>query len=138
MDLSKKMFIGLLNVCAIGSFGESLVSNSKGPLKCLTLNNQPCQARPMVVNINSDETLFYPFTANVNKCSGSCNKIDDPYAQVYVPDKVKNINVKVFNLMSGVNVTRFLVQHESRECKCALNESVCNSEHKWNHNECRC
>ena len=32
--------------------------------------------------------------------------------------------------MSGVNVTRFLVQHELRECKCALNESVCNSKHK--------
>ena len=97
------MFIGLLNVCAIRSFGKSLVSNSKGPLKCLTLNNQPCQARPMVVNINSDETLFYPFTAYVNKCSGSCNKIDDPYAQVCVPDKVKNINVKAFNVRSKCN-----------------------------------
>ena len=29
--------------------------------------------------------------------------------------------------MSGVNETRFLDQHESWECKCGLNESVCNS-----------
>ena len=37
------MFIGLLSVCKIvqlyGSFGESLVSNSKGPTKCVFLNN---------------------------------------------------------------------------------------------------
>ena len=77
LDLSKKMFIGLLSVCTIGSFGESLVSNSKGPIKCVTLNNRPCQAIPTLVNINSDETLFYPFTVSVNNCGGSCNIIDD-------------------------------------------------------------
>ena len=26
------MFVGLLSVCAIGNFGESLVSNSKGQM----------------------------------------------------------------------------------------------------------
>ena len=39
-------------------------------------------------------------------------------------NKVKNINVKVFNLVSRANETRFLVQHESCECKCGLNEKV--------------
>ena len=48
------------------------------------------------------------------------------------------MNVKVFNLMSGVNETRFLVEHESFECKCELNESVCNSKQEWNHDECQC
>ena len=50
------MFIGLLNVCTIEGFGKSLVSKSKGPIKCLTLNNRPCQSRPTRANINSDET----------------------------------------------------------------------------------
>ena len=36
------------------------------------------------------------------------------------PNKVKDVNVNVFNLVSGVNETRFLVQHESSECKCEL------------------
>ena len=52
------------------------------------------------------------------------------------PNKVKDMNVNVFNLVSGVNETRFLVQHESSECKCELNESVCHSMQKWNHEEC--
>ena len=40
------------------------------------------------------------------------------------------MNLKVFNLLSGINETRFLVQHESRECKYGLNESVCNLKQK--------
>ena len=48
------------------------------------------------------------------------------------------MNKKVFNLMSGVNETTFLVQHESFECKCRLKGSLCNSRQKWNHDECRC
>ena len=33
--------------------------------------------------------------------------------------------------------TRLLLQHESCECKCGLNESLCNSKQKWNHNDCQ-
>ena len=80
--------------------------------------------------------LFYLFTVSVNKSGGSYNTIDDPYVRICVLNKVKNINVKVFNLILGANETKFLVQHESCECKCGLNESVCNSKQKWNHNEC--
>ena len=50
-----------------------------------------------------------------------------PFARVCVPNKVTNMNEKVFNLMSWVNETRFFVQHQSCECKCRLNESVNNS-----------
>ena len=48
------------------------------------------------------------------------------------------MNLKVFNSLSGLNETKFIVQHESRECKCGLNENVYNSKQKWNHDECRC
>ena len=85
----------------------------------LNLSSQSCQTKPILFNINSNESIYYPFTVSVNKCGGSCNTIVDPYAQVFVSDKIKSMNVKVFNLMSGVNETRFLVQHEA--CK---NENV--------------
>ena len=32
----------------------------------------------MVVNINSNKTLYYPFNLSVNKWGKSCNTIDDP------------------------------------------------------------
>ena len=46
------------------------------------------------------------------------------------------MNLTVFNLMLKINETRFIVQHRSRECKCGVNECVCNSKQKWNRNEC--
>ena len=48
------------------------------------------------------------------------------------------MNVKVLNMMSGVNEANFLIHRGSCECKCRLNESVCNSKQKRNHIECRC
>ena len=58
------------------------------------------------MNVNSNEPLFYPYSIFVNKCSGSCNDINDPYAQLRVPDVAKDMNIKVFNLMSRTNETR--------------------------------
>ena len=59
------------------------------------MNNQECRARPEVININSNEPLFYPYSILVNKCSGSCNNINDPYTKLCIPDVVKSLNVKV-------------------------------------------
>ena len=71
------MFIGLLSVYTIGSFGQSLVSNSKGLVKLVYLNNQPSKARPIIVNIHFNKTLFYAFTVSVKNCDTN-NFIDYP------------------------------------------------------------
>ena len=70
------------------------------------MNNQPCKARPQIIYVNSNEPIFYPFSIKTNKCSDNCNNINDPYAKICVPDVVKDLNVKVFNLMSRTNETR--------------------------------
>ena len=64
--------------------------------------------------------------------------INDPYAKMCVPDVVKNLNVKVFNLMSGTNETRHIKRHETCKCKYRLDESVCNNKQSWNDDKCRC
>ena len=69
------------------------------PLECVSVNNQECKIRPEVVNVNSNEPLFYPFSIKTSKYSGSRNNINDPYAKLCVPDVVKNLNIKVFKLM---------------------------------------
>ena len=70
------------------------------------MSNQNCKIRSEIVNVNSNEPLFYPYSIRINKCKGSCNNINNPYAKLCVFDVVKNINVKVFNLMSRTNETR--------------------------------
>ena len=43
--------------------------------KCISMNNQECKIRPKIININSTEPLFYPYSIETNKISGSCNKL---------------------------------------------------------------
>ena len=105
----------------LSNFGEPLNTDHK---KYVSLNNQPCQTKLAMTNINSNEPFYYSFTTSANKCGGSCNTIDDPYAWVCVPNKLQNMN-EVFDAMPGGNETRFLVQHESCECRCRLNENLC-------------
>ena len=102
------------------------------------MNNQACKVRPEIVNVNSNEPVFYPFSIKASKCSGSCNNINDPYAKICVPDVVKDLNVKVFNLMSRTNETRHIKWHETCKCKCRLDASVCNNKQRWNDDKCQC
>ena len=73
------------------AFLLSLVSTTT--LSCISMNNQACKVRPEIVNVNSNELVFYPFSIKTSKCSGSCNNIKDPYAKICVPDVVKDLNV---------------------------------------------
>ena len=93
-------------------------------LECVSTNNDKCRTRIEIIDTNNNEPVFYPFSIKVNKSSGSCNNINDPYAKFCVPDVVKNINVKVFDLMSWSNQTKHIEWHETCKCKCRLDSSV--------------
>ena len=107
-------------------------------LSCISMTNKECEVRPEIINVNSNEPVFYPFSIKTSKCSCSCNNINDPYAKICVPDVVKNLNVKVFNLISRTNETRHIKWHETCKCKCRLDASVCNNKQRWNDDKCRC
>ena len=82
--------------------------------------------------------MFYPYSITINKCKGSCNTINDPYAKLCVPDTVKIINVKVFNFLSRTNETRHIELDKTCKCKCRLDASICNNKQRWNEDKCRC
>ena len=107
-------------------------------LQCISMNNQECKARPKIIDVNNNEPVFYPYSIKVSKCSGSCNNINDPYSKLCIPDIIKNINVKVFNLMSRINETRQIIWHETCKCVCRLTSAVCNSMQILNEDKCRC
>ena len=88
-------FIKQIFVSAL-MFFDSL--SSVNPLECVSMNNQECKVRSEIVNVNNNEPLFYPFSIKTSECSGSCNNINGPSANLCVPDVVKNLNIKVFNL----------------------------------------
>ena len=129
---------GFAKKCFFAGLGLLSTLTSLNLLNCISINNQECKVRLQIVNVNSDEPVFYPLSIKTSKCSGSCNNINNPYAKMSVPDVVKNLNVKAFNLMSRTNETRHIKWYEACKCKCRLDASVCNNKQRWNDDKCRC
>ena len=100
--------------------------------------NKECKVRSEIINVNSNEPVFYPFSIKTSKYSGSCNSINIHLQKKFVPDAVKDLNVKVFNLMLRTNETRHIKWHETCKCKCRLDASVCNNKQRWNDDKCWC
>ena len=102
--LKKAFFLGL-----------TILSNFTNvtSLNCISMKNQECKARPKAINIKSNNPIFYPFIIKIDKCSGNCNNINNPHPKICVPDVIKDVNVKVFNLISRTNETRFIKWHKN-------------------------
>ena len=87
--LKKAFFAGLTILSSVNPLNA--IPLSATPLKCVSMTNQECKVRPQIVNIDSDEPVFYSFSIKTSKCSGSCNNINEPYAKMCVPDVVKKL-----------------------------------------------
>ena len=112
------MILGFLKKCffiAITIFNHNTLNINF--LECVSMNNQECKIRSEIINVKTNEPMFYPYSITINKCKGSCNTINDPYTKLCVSNTIKNINVKVFNLMSRNNETRHIEWHKSCKCK---------------------
>ena len=101
-------------------------------LECVSVVNQKCMPRPKIVDVNEGvgEALFYPYNVQVNKCSGSCNTLDNgEMAKFCVPYVIQGVNMQVYNFLMRLNETRNVLWHES--------SSVCNNKQIWNDDTCR-
>ena len=107
-------------------------------LECVSVINRKCMPRPKILDVNEGvgEALFYPYNVLINKCSGSCDTLDNPMSKI--PNIIKRINMKVYNFLMRLNETRNVLWHESCKCVCRLNSSVCNSKQIWNNDTCKC
>ena len=109
-------------------------------LECVSVTNQKCMPRPKILDVNEGvgEALFYPYNVLVNKCSASCDTINNPMAKLCVPGIVKRVNMQVYNFLMSLNETRNVLWHESCKGVCKLDSSVCNNKQIWNSDTCRC
>ena len=70
-------------------------------LEFVSVINQKCMPRPKIPDVNEGvgEALCYRYNVLVNKCSGSCNTLDNPIAKLCVPNIIKRINMKFYNFL---------------------------------------
>ena len=125
----------MLLINLVINFFNTLKVNS---LECVTMINHKCMSRPKIIDANANEPVFYPYSIKINKCNGSCNNVNDPFAKLCIPDIIKNMNVKLFNLLSRINETRRIIWHETCKCVRRLTSAICNSRQIWNEDKYRC
>ena len=102
---------------------------------CFLLKNEKCKVRKVIFN---NDYMTFPYKIKVDKCIRSFNNKDNPYFKVCLPDSIKNISVKSFDLLSEKNVLKNISFHQNCKCGCLLDKKVCNNLQKWNKNKCRC
>ena len=130
--LIKKMFMGLL----------IRIVNGPNHTKCISLSNQKCMIQPTLINLLPNEYIqefhYYPFVVKLNRCAGSCNTLNDLFNKVLVTNKTENLNLRMFNMITGINESKTLTKHLSCKCKCKFDGRKYNSDQWWNNIKCQC
>ena len=93
--LIKKIFIGLL----------AGIVNKPNHRECISLSNQKCMIEPTLINLHlnecSQEFHYYPFSVKLHRCLGSCNTPNDLSNKAYAPNKTEDLNLSMFNMITG-------------------------------------
>ena len=55
-----------------------------------------------------------------------------------VSNKTEDLNIHVSHIITEINESKTLRKHISCECKWKFDGRKCNSNEKWNNNNCRC
>ena len=128
--LIKKVFMGLL----------ISVVNASNDTKCVLLSNQKCMTLPTLINFHpneySQEFHYYPSAFKLDRCVGICNTLNDLSNKVCVPNKTEDLNLSVFNMITGINESETLAKHISCKCKCKFDGRKYNSDQWWNNDKC--
>ena len=75
--------------------------------KCVVLSNQKCKIQPTLINLRSNEYIqkfhYYPLAVKLDRCVGCWNIINDLSNNACVPNKTEDLNISVFNMITGMS-----------------------------------
>lgn len=86
------MFIGLWL-----SFSGFLVA------KYMSLNDEQCKIRPILIDLNPLELNYYLFMISLDKLNGSCNTVTKISGRNHALNKAENVSLNVFSLKARMN-----------------------------------
>ena len=94
--------------------------------------------QPTLINLYSNEYSqefhYYPFAVKLDRCAGSCNTINDLSNKACVPNKTEDLNLSVFNMITGINESKTLAKRISCKCKSKIDETKSKS-NQWCNND---
>ena len=133
-----KIMFGLINKIFIGLLIS--IVNASNHKKCVSLSNQRCLSQRTLINLHPNEYCqefhYYPFAVKLDRRVGSCITFNDLYNRGCIPNKTEDLNLRVFNMITGINDSKTLTKHLSCKCKCKFDGRKCNSDQLWNNDKC--
>ena len=88
-----------------------------------------------LINLHLDEYSkklhYYPFAVKLDRCVGSYNNtLNDLSSKVCVSNKTEDLNLNVFDMITGINESKTLTKDTTCEYKCKFDGRKCNS-NQW-------
>ena len=63
--------------------------------------------QPTLIYLRPNECIqglcYYSFVVNLDICARSCNTLNDLSNKVCVPNKAEDLNLNIFNMITGIN-----------------------------------
>ena len=82
--------------------------------------------RQPIINLHPNEYTqwlhYYPFVVNLDRCVRSCNTLNDLSNKVCVLNKTEDLNLSVFDMITGTNESKTLTKYILWECKCKFDD----------------
>ena len=73
--------------------------------------------QPTLINLHpneySKEFHYYPFEVILDRCVGSYNILNDLANKICVANKPEDLNLSVFNMITGINESKTFTKHIS-------------------------
>ena len=86
------------------------------------------------INLQSNEYTqglqYYPFVVCLERCVRISNNLNNLSNKVCVPNKTEDLNLNVFNVITGINYLKTLTKHIPCKCKCKFYDRKCNLNQK--------
>ena len=100
----------------------SNIVNGSNHTKSVSFSNQKCMIQSTLINLHPNEynqqLYCYQFAVKLNRCVGSCNNLNNLSNKICVPNKTEDLNLSMFNMITGINESKTLTKHISCKCKC--------------------
>ena len=78
-------------------------------------------------NEQNQEFYYYPLAVKLCGCVKSSNTLSYLSNKVCIPNKTKDLSLRVLNMITGINELKTLTKHISYKCTCNFDETKCQS-----------
>ena len=63
------------------------------------LDNQQCMVRLTIIDLNLNDLHYHLFVISMNRCDGSRIAVEDTFGRICIPNKIEDMNLKVFSMV---------------------------------------